>query len=52
MGKNDPLPSWNEGMSKRAILDFVGRVTQAGGPDWVRPEERVAAFRQRRYPLV
>ena len=44
MNENDPLPSWNDGQGKRAILDFVDRVTRAGGPDWVRPEERVAAF--------
>jgi len=25
--QNDPLPSWNEGASKRAILDFVADVT-------------------------
>ena len=26
----DPLPSWNEGPVKRAILDFVQRVTTVG----------------------
>jgi phosphoglycolate phosphatase-like HAD superfamily hydrolase len=44
VNENDPLRSWNDGQSKRAILDFVGRVTQAGGPEWVPPEERVATF--------
>src|SRR4051794_17240556 len=38
------LPSWNEGDAKRALLDFVGRVTQEGGKDFVPPEERVAVF--------
>jgi hypothetical protein len=28
----EPLPSWNEGQAKRAIVDFVQRVTEAGGP--------------------
>ena len=28
----DPLPSWNEGMAKSAILDFVDRVTREGLP--------------------
>jgi phosphoserine phosphatase len=39
-----PLPSWNDGAAKAAILDFVGRVTQEGGPDYVRPAERIATF--------
>jgi hypothetical protein len=41
---SDPLGSWREGASKRAILDFVQRVTAEGGPDAVPPEERVAVF--------
>jgi hypothetical protein len=40
----DPLPSWREGASKQAILDFVERVTSEGGSDAVAPEERVAVF--------
>jgi phosphoserine phosphatase len=40
----DPLPSWREGASKQAILDFVERVTAEGGADAVPPEERVAVF--------
>jgi phosphoglycolate phosphatase-like HAD superfamily hydrolase len=40
----DPLPSWREGTSKQAILDFVQRVTAEGGADAVPPEERVAVF--------
>jgi hypothetical protein len=40
----DPLPSWNEGVSKKSIVDFVERVTREGGPDYVRPEERIATF--------
>ena len=40
----DPLPSWNDGAHKQAILDFVGRVTREGGPDFVLVEERIAAF--------
>jgi phosphoglycolate phosphatase-like HAD superfamily hydrolase len=41
---NDPLPSWNDGPAKAAIVDFVTRVTTPGGPDYVVPEERVATF--------
>jgi haloacid dehalogenase-like hydrolase len=40
----DPLPSWNEGATKKAILSFVVRVTQKGGPDFVPVAERVATF--------
>jgi heat shock protein HslJ/phosphoserine phosphatase len=40
----DPLPSWNDGPTKRAILEFVGRVTAEGGPDYVPPAERIATF--------
>lgn len=39
-----PLPSWNDGPTKQAILAFVTRVTTEGGPDYVAPEERVAVF--------
>lgn len=38
------LPSWNDGAAKSAILDFVARVTTQGGPDYVRPAERIATF--------
>ena len=40
----DPLPSWNDGPVKAAILGFVARVTTTGGPDFVRVEERIATF--------
>lgn len=38
------LDSWIDGPTKTAIVDFVARVTAAGGPDFVPPEERVAVF--------
>ena len=40
----DHLPSWNEGASKKAIVDFVDKVTRQGGTDFVRPAERIATF--------
>ena len=40
----DPLPSWNEGATKKSIVDFVARVTREGGPDFVPPPERIATF--------
>jgi phosphoserine phosphatase len=42
--QDDPLPSWNDTAARRAIVDFVGRVTKAGGPDFVAPAERIATF--------
>jgi len=41
---NDPLPSWNGGAAKAAIVDFVARVTKRGGADFVAPADRVATF--------
>jgi hypothetical protein len=38
------LESWSDGPAKSAIVDFVGRVTTPGGPDFVSGEERVAVF--------
>ena len=40
----DPLPSWNEGKTKRSITAFVEKVTTAGSPDFVPPAERIATF--------
>jgi phosphoserine phosphatase len=40
----DPLPSWRAGASKRAIQEFVERVTAEDSPDHVPPPERVAVF--------
>ena len=41
---DDPLPSWNEGAAKAAILAFVKDVTEEGGPRFVPVEERIAVF--------
>ncbi len=43
-GAADPLPSWNEGSAKSAILCFVANVTDKSNPDYVEPEERIAVF--------
>jgi hypothetical protein len=40
----DPLPSWSAGTSKKAIVDFVTRVTTKGSPQFVPPAERIATF--------
>jgi phosphoglycolate phosphatase-like HAD superfamily hydrolase len=40
----DPLPSWNDGEAKQAIVAFVATVTKEGSPDFVPPAERIATF--------
>lgn len=42
----DPLPSWNEGPAKAAIMGFVKATTEAGSPGFVPVAERVATFDQ------
>jgi phosphoglycolate phosphatase-like HAD superfamily hydrolase len=41
---NDPMPSWNDTPSKRAITAFVQRVARAGSPEFVPEPERIAVF--------
>lgn len=38
------LQSWNDGPAKKAIVEFVNKVTRDGGPDYVPPAERIATF--------
>jgi phosphoglycolate phosphatase-like HAD superfamily hydrolase len=40
----DPLPSWNDGAAKTSIMKFVKEVTTEGGPKYLPPSERIAAF--------
>jgi hypothetical protein len=40
----DPLPSWNAGATKSAIVDFVARVTDPGSPHFVPVPERIATI--------
>jgi hypothetical protein len=40
----EPLPSWNDGPAKQAILEFVAAVTDENGKDYVKPAERIATF--------
>jgi hypothetical protein len=40
----DPLPSWNEGESRKSIVDFVAAVATDGGADYVEPADRIAVF--------
>ncbi|MFT4038748.1 MAG: hypothetical protein QM692_11255, partial [Thermomicrobiales bacterium] len=42
----DPLPSWNAGAAKQAILDTVAAATTEGSDTFVPPAERIATFDQ------
>jgi phosphoglycolate phosphatase-like HAD superfamily hydrolase len=44
--QTDPLPSWNDGAAKKAIVEFVQTTTTAGSPQFVPAAERVATFDQ------
>ena len=46
MAQTDPLPSWNDGAAKRAIVSFVKATTEPGSADFVPQAERIAAFDQ------
>ncbi len=40
----DSLPSWNDTAPKKAIIEFVERVTKEDSPDFVPLAERIATF--------
>ena len=39
-----PLPSWHDGATKQAIVDFVTAVCDESGPNYVAPADRIAVF--------
>ncbi len=41
---SDPLPSWNETASKKAIIDFVTNATTDGNSKFIPVESRIAVF--------
>jgi len=42
--QSDPLPSWNDGPTKQAIVEFVHKVTDTASRQFVPPAERIATF--------
>ncbi|MGH8680996.1 MAG: HAD family hydrolase [Burkholderiales bacterium] len=46
LAQPDPLPSWNDGPAKKAIVEFVQTTTTQGSPKFVPPAERIATFDQ------
>lgn len=41
---NAPLPSWNDGPTKQAIIDFVTNTTKEGNADFIPVADRIACF--------
>jgi hypothetical protein len=44
LAQSDPLPSWNDGSAKQAIVNFVKMTTDKSSPRFVPQEERIATF--------
>jgi hypothetical protein len=44
LAQDDPLPSWNEGAIRTAIVEFVETVTDESSEDFVPVPERIATF--------
>ena len=44
--EHDPLPSWNNGPAKKAILTFVKETTEKSSSKYVQPADRIATFDQ------
>ena len=44
VAQGGPLPSWNQGEARNAILAFVAAVTTPGSPEFVPEAERIATF--------
>jgi phosphoglycolate phosphatase-like HAD superfamily hydrolase len=46
LAQTDPLPSWNDGAAKKAIVEFVRTTTDKASTKFVPPPERIATFDQ------
>jgi phosphoglycolate phosphatase-like HAD superfamily hydrolase len=46
LAQTDPLPSWNDGPTKQAIINFVKVTTDQANAKYVPPEQRIATFDQ------
>ena len=44
LAQTDPLPSWNDGEVKQAIVKFVQSVTDRSSAQYIAPEARIATF--------
>lgn len=41
---NDPLPSWNEGPTKKSIIEYVSAATKENSADFIPIPDRIATF--------
>src|SRR5271167_4931166 len=46
VAEENPVPSWNKGPARDAILTFVKQTTEKSSPKYVEPKDRVATFDQ------
>jgi phosphoglycolate phosphatase-like HAD superfamily hydrolase len=46
VAEENPLPSWNKGRAREAILSFVKETTEKSSSKYVEPKDRVATFDQ------
>ncbi len=46
LGQQDPLPSWEDGSAKHAIVAFVQNTTTKGSENYLKPQDRIAVFDQ------
>jgi phosphoglycolate phosphatase-like HAD superfamily hydrolase len=46
LAQTEPLPSWNDGAAKKAIVEFVRTTTDKASTNFVRPPDRIATFDQ------
>jgi hypothetical protein len=44
--QTDPLPAWNDGPAKKAIIELVKTTTDKASPNFGAPENRIATFDQ------
>jgi phosphoserine phosphatase len=44
--QDNPLPAWNDGAAKSAILDFIRQVTDPNSGSFIRLDDRIATFDQ------
>ena len=44
LAETGPMPSWNDGPTKQAIVDFVQKTTDKSSPAFIPPAERIVTF--------
>lgn len=44
LNNEDPLPSWNEGSTKSAVLNYIEDITNKDGENYIEVSDRIAVF--------